>query len=105
MVAEHDWKPRHALSTDQANLDLLLELDGYDRRESALQEIDNINSLMGVFQMLPDREIYTCQVRLNEAVVGCRQQGEQLVAAAWHGALLPNRRERGRVSQPPTPEA
>ena len=70
MIAEHDGQPRHALSPDQSDLDLLAaRLDSDDGCEPALRKVNGVNSFVGLFKALPQPEGDGFEVRLQQTEV------------------------------------
>ena len=74
MIAEHDGQPGHALASNQSHLDLLAaRLNSDNGREAALGEVDRIDSLVGLLEMLPNREGYGFEMRFQQVeIVGLK---------------------------------
>jgi hypothetical protein len=73
IAAQHDCRAGHALVPDQSDLDLrLVCLDGDDRGESGVHEIDCIDPPVRPFDLVPDRHGKGTQVRLQQCQVRWR---------------------------------
>lgn len=89
MTAEEDRQTGHALAANQADLDLLpVGLNCNGRCESALKEIDDVDSSIWPFEILPKLQGYRLEVRLQQIEVVNRKGREQAIFASRRRALL-----------------
>jgi hypothetical protein len=89
VIAEHDRQTRHALSTNQSDLDLFaIGLNRNNGCESSFGEINGVDSPVGSFEILSQPEGHGFEVWRQQIEVVGRKGCEQSIAAAGHRALL-----------------
>jgi hypothetical protein len=71
MVAEHDGKASHSLSTDQPHFDLLATtLNGDDRGKTGVGKVDSINPLVRPFEVFSQVQTHGFEMRLQHVAIG-----------------------------------
>jgi hypothetical protein len=81
VAAQHHGRPGHSLRPDQSDFDLgLIGLDGNDRGDTGLHEIDGIDPPIGSFDLVSHGDRKEIQVRLQQRQIRWRQRCQEPIA-------------------------